>query len=556
VMTAVNRSTSLLNWIGRLARWRVTTFVIAIGVAVYGVVQRCSGLGRSLWLDEAWVANSVLTPSLKAMFYYDAWLQSSPPLFLLLVRAVVSHLGPSNLAFRLIPLLMGIMGLLAMFVFAARALSRQHALLAFTLLALSPVAVDYSKEFKQYSSELAVSCTILLVCTLYIERATVRRFWLLVATVTIGLILGYATAFILPGLVVVVCMTQIRHDKSFHDAGSVSRRFARAFVLALAAGAVLLSEYALLIKQNSPAKIRASFTKRSIQSDSARLLASDSYRLLREFPLNHVLRRQSLLLGVVGVIFAIGFLLAWLRFRKGRRKWFELQVFCLTPCVLLMISDRFSWYLFTERTSEFLLPFVIVLIVSSLQLIYLFTTSIRRYPLRVLLDISLLGMVVLTIHASRHTYLDAPREDVDGAVVFLGANVHPNDFLWVHASCSEAFRLYARMDKWQDAPVTYGHTGWPCCARGISNASDTFGEALVRDDFGGKLPVDFQGRVWLLYTLRAGHWFNKPDEPLFMRRILRERGCVELQTPAFTNIAVGSFECRGHASIASVAFDR
>ncbi len=553
IVDAAHAFTRLLDCIARLTRRRVTIFVIAIGVAVYGVVQRCAGLGRSLWLDEAWVANSVMAPSLKGMFYYDSWLQSSPPLFLLLVRAVVSHFGPSNTAFRAIPLLMSMVAVLSLLLFAARTLSRQYALLAWTLILLSPVAVDYSKELKQYSCELAVSCTLLLVAALYIENATVRRFWLLVGTVAIGLMLGYATAFVLPGLILVLCLTPIPHGSSFQRAASVPKRLARAAILAGGACAVLLAEYSLLIRHNSPARIVASLTKRDIHFHSAGLVSSDCYRLLREFPLNHALRKEWLLLSVVGVIVTIGVLLAWLRFRKGRRKWLELQILCVTPCLLLVVSDRFSWYLFTERTSEFVLPFLILLVVSSLQLIYFYSASARRLSVRALLDVSLLGLIILTIHASRRNHLNVPREDVDGAVTFLQANVQPDDFLWVHASCSEAFRFYARTKEWQDISVHYGRTGWPCCPRKVDHPADTFGETLVRSDFGGRLPSGFLGRVWLLYTMRPEHWLNKPKDPEFMKSILKERGCVELPTPSFNNLIVSTFDCGGHMSVVPVA---
>jgi hypothetical protein len=173
-MAAVSRSAAgthrWLDWIGHLARRRATIYIMTIVVGVYGVLQRCSGLGRSLWLDEAWVANSVSAPSLEGMFYYDAWLQSSPPLFLLLVRLTVAPFGPSNTSFRAVPFFMGILAILSMLLFAARTLSRQYALLAWTLLVLSPFAIDYSKELKQYSSELAVSATILLLTSLYVEN--------------------------------------------------------------------------------------------------------------------------------------------------------------------------------------------------------------------------------------------------------------------------------------------------------------------------------------------------------------------------------------------------
>jgi hypothetical protein len=557
MMAAVSRFVSVthrgLDWMGYLARRRVTIYIIAIGVAVWGMVQRCSGLGRSLWLDEAWVANSVAAPSLRGMFYYDAWLQTSPPLFLMLVRVPVALFGPSNTVLRAIPLFMGILAVLSMLLFAARILSRQYALLAWTLLVLSPVAIDYSKELKQYSSELAASATILLVCTLYTENATVRRFWLLVGTVVAALLIAYGVAFVLPGLILVICMTPIRNCTSSNVRACISKRFVRAFLLAVAAGGTLIGEYFLVIAPNSPAVLRASWAKKNIGADSARLAASNSYRLIRELPLNHLLHRQAFLLSVVGATIILGVFLAWLRFRRGRRKWLTMQVLCLPPCLLLIASDRFSWYPFSERTSLFAVPFVIVLVISSLQLASLFVLQRGRGWLRPLLDVVLLCAIATTINAGRRHFY-GPREDVDGAVSFLRAHVQSGDFLWVHASCSESFKLYIRMKKWQDAPAHFGHTGWPCCARGIYNTSDTFGELLVRNDFGSALPIGFRGRVWLLYTLRPGHWFGKANEPQIMRTILRERGCVEMPTPPFVDVSVSSFDCEEHAAIVPAAF--
>ena len=106
------------EWAEYLVRRRITTCLIAIAVAVYGVVLRFAGLGRSLWLDEAWVANSVATSSLAKMFYYKSWLQTSPPLFLVLIRETVAVFGLTNAVLRAIPLLMGLFAMAVMFILA------------------------------------------------------------------------------------------------------------------------------------------------------------------------------------------------------------------------------------------------------------------------------------------------------------------------------------------------------------------------------------------------------------------------------------------------------
>src|SRR5208283_1812966 len=167
-----------------------------------------------------------------------------------------------------------------------------------------------------------------------------------------------------------------------------------------------------------------------------------------------------------------------------------IQVVCLLPCLLLIISDRFNWYPFTERTSLFALPCLVAVTVSSLQLIFYFAVKGGRAWIRPFVDVMVLGAIVLTLIAGRNqnSRVLGPYEDMDGAVSFLHAHVQPEDFLWVHASCSEAFKLYTRMSKWQDAPARYGHTGWPCCPRGFADSDYTSSEALVRSDFGNALP--------------------------------------------------------------------
>ena len=533
----------------------ITSFLAAASAVAYGLVLRCSSLGRSLWLDEAWVANSVSTRSLKGMFYYDAWLQSSPPLFLLLVKNTVAVFGLRNTALRLVPLAMGILTIVLMLSFAMRIVSSQYALLAGALLALSPVAVDYSRLLKQYSTELAASSAILLACSLYIEKTTARRFWALVATVSVGLLSGYAIAFFLPGIAFLLWMAPIRPGDPSHIS-RLEGPLTRALVFTAIAGGILAGEYVLFVLPNSPEILRSQWSKKNARVESLTVLAaSDAYQFVGELPLNHRLQRQGIRVGVVGFTLIMGLALAWLRFRKGRYKSLEIQVVCLLPCLLLIVSDCFNWYPFTDRTSLFALPCLIALLVSALQLMSLLLLKLNRDWIRPLLSVLILGAIVLTLIAGRakNYRIIGPVEDMDGAVSFLRAHVQPKDFLYVHASTSEAFKLYATMRKWTDPPARFGRTSWPCCARGVTEYGSS--EELVRGDFGAALPAHPSGKVWLLYTARPEHWQLNIDEPRIMQTILDERGCVETPAavPAFYNVGVAVFDC-GSQGVAPAAF--
>ena len=87
----------------KIAIGRLFLLLALGGLLFVGGITRLSYLGRSLWLDEAWVANSIQSASLYQGFYYDDWLQTTPPLFIATSRLITTLFGTSNIAFRALP---------------------------------------------------------------------------------------------------------------------------------------------------------------------------------------------------------------------------------------------------------------------------------------------------------------------------------------------------------------------------------------------------------------------------------------------------------------------
>src|SRR4030095_5938934 len=135
-----------------------------------GVILRLHHFGRDLSIAESWVANSVLTHSLSAMFYYESWLQTTPPLFLLLVRATVSLIGLSNASLCAVPLALSLLALLL-------------------LAALSPPVIAFSKQLKHYSADIAASTLLLFVLWEYLREGNRTHYFWLVSTFAVTLTL-------------------------------------------------------------------------------------------------------------------------------------------------------------------------------------------------------------------------------------------------------------------------------------------------------------------------------------------------------------------------------
>jgi uncharacterized membrane protein len=107
------------------------------------------------------------------MFYYHAWLQTTPPLFLLLVRGRSQFVWFVQLfAVRGVPLAFGVLSLVLLAVLAGRMLRPPFALICLSLMALSPAAIGFSKELKQYPADVATSALVLLTLWAYCKRTT------------------------------------------------------------------------------------------------------------------------------------------------------------------------------------------------------------------------------------------------------------------------------------------------------------------------------------------------------------------------------------------------
>ncbi|HTA44771.1 MAG TPA: glycosyltransferase family 39 protein [Bryobacteraceae bacterium] len=356
---------------------KILVLIAALAMGLYGIE-------RSLWLDETWVANSVLQPTLSGMFNYPDWLQTTPPLFLLLDRAVIHVFGLSNLSLRIIPLALSLVAVAALMAAASRVVSPAFAVLGGALMGFHPTVIEYSHTLKQYSGEMAAAAIILLLTILYLQDPSRRRFYWLVAAFALLLPLAYAVAFLLPGVAIAIGAP-------------------RASLLLAASGAVLAILYVFFIRPNTSPLLRA-FWVHSAQG------------LTR------------------GLLIALLSCIAAMLFMRSR-----VVLIALLPCLLLAVTTALHWYPNSPRTRLFVLPgFFLVAMIVAEKLI-----GKRRIVLVVAI-----GFVAVTAWKQVRAHRNRPEEDYAGAVQYLRDHAAPSDLIVVHASVKEGFKLYTHMDNW------------------------------------------------------------------------------------------------------------
>ncbi len=147
-----------------------TALFLGVVLGIGGIL-RCWNINQSFWWDEIWstmtfVKADSLWGAVSSLGYYF----NNHILYTLLARGVVAVLGESEFAVRLPAVIMGLLGILALFTFGRDSLGNGCAILSTLLLTLSPFHIDHSSEARGYSG-LALFA---ILSSLYFLRALKR----------------------------------------------------------------------------------------------------------------------------------------------------------------------------------------------------------------------------------------------------------------------------------------------------------------------------------------------------------------------------------------------
>jgi hypothetical protein len=165
-------------------------FVAGAGVRLEHYLTR-----RSLWLDEAMLANNIVGRGYGDLLRRLDNDQAAPAGFLWLERLCVQVLGTNEYALRLIPLIAGVAVLPLVWSITRRNLGEPAAAAATAFVALSPMGIRYSTEVKQYSSDAFVVLAVIAVVCMIAGNLTVRRAWLFAATGAVAVWISHPAWF-------------------------------------------------------------------------------------------------------------------------------------------------------------------------------------------------------------------------------------------------------------------------------------------------------------------------------------------------------------------------
>ncbi len=185
--------------------------VVGLGVFLRVIVYLS---GRPFWMDEGSLWGNLAG---KPIFDFSEPLtnnQLAPLGFLIAQRAVMSILGVSIYASRLLPLACGLLSLFLFARLARRILARRPALIALVLFSFSDELIYYSSELKPYSLDLAIGLAVSLITLEAVGKPiSVRRAAMLAVAAVGAPWFSFASAFVIAGCGTTLILTSVRERR-------------------------------------------------------------------------------------------------------------------------------------------------------------------------------------------------------------------------------------------------------------------------------------------------------------------------------------------------------
>ena len=436
------------------------------------------------------------------------------------------------------PFLCGILALVLFGCLVGRMFRPLFAVLALSLLTVSPGAIWQSKYLHQYSADIAVACLILLVLWEYLNLSDREHYvWLLVAF-AVAIPLSYTAVMFVP---LALCVLFLADRAGTLPTGK-SVAVARCAFLFLVTSVWSGLNYILFIRPNrSPVLVRfwqtaGGFPPAHFGVDTVRFyveyfLAMGVYFYFPEQSASKdALRSVALSLPgyaqLVAIVIALLLAAVLIKMFRENHSYKCAALFFFVPFFTLMGLNGVGFYpASSRRLVLFMLPSVAVFTAASLEALWqavfvplfsrrLLSQRTKEWTLACATVACAIAVLVLGFHARGWDIDQTEDGGTESAFLYLKSQVQAErDTIYVHALDEEPSRLYSAILHWNDAPILYGHTGLPCCKRtDEARPKDSLKlAAYVDTDFDNLIRQRRQGNLWLVFS-ELKQYYDSVDE--------------------------------------------
>ncbi len=405
---------------------------ISIGILLIGALLRLKVYfdNRDFFLDEINLCRNIANRNILDLFLPLEFGQHAPPLFLVLCKWLSQIFGNNEYAFRLLPLIAGLISIILFYKICRHFISGVAILFPFTLFAFSIYFIEYATSAKQYSLDVLI-CLALVYSALHIKTDKIK-FLLFSIVSAISVWLSMPSIFVLAAIGFYFLLKKKKNPKSENLKEYVPIAIYGIFAL------TSFGLYYFLILNNSLASDSlADFHKQYF------IPFPDSKADLLLF-FENILSLFRSIVGKTAVPLIISILLFTLGIFSQWKKNASELILLLCPLLFCIAASMLSMYSILIRLTLFLLPFIMILIGIGLEFSILKINTLSKkivYPIYILLTALLI--LCLPQRNGLH-YFAKPllKEQSKAALQFIAKHQHKEKPVYILHSAEPAFTYY------------------------------------------------------------------------------------------------------------------
>lgn len=408
---------------------RIVSIVLAAIIIAGGGVLRSIHYfhDRNLWLDEAALAFNVASRSFAGLLEPLELNQAAPLGFLYLLKATTIVFGNADLVWRLPPFLASLAALPLFFLLVRSVLGARAALFALLILAVSPTAVEYAGETKQYAFDLLASILVLMAADFYLKSGRDRaRLIALAAAGSLTLFFSHAVVFVTASAGVALLARE-----------ALRRRWTELARLAVPGAIVLCAfavHYVLNLREVAGNPYFADFWEGSLTpasplSGEGLEEIGEEWVEMFELPLGlHTYRLGA-------TVFLGGLVSLALR---GRAFW---SAAIMLPPALATVAAALDRYPFTDRFLLFAVPLLTFGVAAGIEGLIVIRKG-RLYIAGWILAWLILGETARHLHEERDFLSPRKERNIEPVLARMREHLEPGDAIYVTGLTHPVYRFY------------------------------------------------------------------------------------------------------------------
>lgn len=173
--------------------------ILILSASIYIRFQNLAA--RSLWFDEAWLANAISQSNLGQLINRSF---HAPLFFVLMIHLIITFFGNNEFFLRLLPCLFGVGTLIVFYLVIRKQAGKMATLVSLFLLSFSYNAVYYSQELKQYSGAMFFTVLLIYLSEKVITKDKMNDWIVLLSLSVISIGFDHSILFIIATVFIVL----------------------------------------------------------------------------------------------------------------------------------------------------------------------------------------------------------------------------------------------------------------------------------------------------------------------------------------------------------------